>query len=229
MKRVLSILLSVSLIVTCSFGVSMSVSAGNSPMIVVSSESASKGAIKDVTISVKNNPGIASLRLSVSFPDDLTLVSFGNDGVDDQENTITKWVEYSVGSGMANQPQLSSSPIRLNWFNGSENVTGDFVFATLRFKVADDAEEGDKPIVVSYTNGTVGDSEVVDIFKLVEDDKGLLSKTEAVDFAIENGGINVTTAPDYIVGDLDGDGDVTSDDAIYLLYYTLFPDDYPLN
>ena len=34
---------------------------------------------------------------------------------------------------------------------------------------------------------------------------------------------------DYICGDVNGDDSVDSDDAIYLLYYTLLPDDYPIN
>ena len=33
----------------------------------------------------------------------------------------------------------------------------------------------------------------------------------------------------HIPGDLNGDGEVTDEDAIYLLFYTFFPEDYPLN
>jgi hypothetical protein len=33
----------------------------------------------------------------------------------------------------------------------------------------------------------------------------------------------------YIVGDINSDGEVTDADATYLLYYTIFPDDYPIS
>ena len=33
----------------------------------------------------------------------------------------------------------------------------------------------------------------------------------------------------HLKGDINGDDSVDSDDAIYLLYYTLLPDDYPIN
>ena len=32
----------------------------------------------------------------------------------------------------------------------------------------------------------------------------------------------------YIVGDIDGNEDITSTDAVYLLMYTFFPEDYPI-
>ena len=39
----------------------------------------------------------------------------------------------------------------------------------------------------------------------------------------------VFAEPDsYALGDFDGNGSVTSDDAVYLLRYTLFPDAYPI-
>ncbi|MDD6484370.1 MAG: DUF6273 domain-containing protein [Clostridiales bacterium] len=39
----------------------------------------------------------------------------------------------------------------------------------------------------------------------------------------------VEKKPSYIEGDVNGDDSVDSDDAIYLLYYTLLPEDYPIN
>ncbi len=39
----------------------------------------------------------------------------------------------------------------------------------------------------------------------------------------------VKTNPEYVIGDLNGDKKVTDADAIYLLYYTLLPDLYPIN
>ena len=38
----------------------------------------------------------------------------------------------------------------------------------------------------------------------------------------------VDTSVSYAIGDIDRDGKVTSDDAVYLLRYTLFPDAYPI-
>lgn len=225
MKKIVSVLLSVALVVTLAFGVSIIASAeSEDPTIVVSSGSTSRGGTKEITISVKNNPGIASLRLSVAFSSDLSLVSFGNDTYDGkytdakgdpaaEATNVTDWVKYNIvdngGKGFVYQPQTSESPVTLNWVSPYENVTGDFTFATLKFKVADGAELGDKDITVTYDPGY--------IFNQSEED---------VTFAIENGKVTVT---DVIKGDVDGDGVVTSDDAILVLYYSLMPDLYTVN
>lgn len=37
------------------------------------------------------------------------------------------------------------------------------------------------------------------------------------------------TVKNYVVGDVNGDGEITDEDAIYLLFYTFFPEDYPVN
>lgn len=53
------------------------------------------------------------------------------------------------------------------------------------------------------------------------------------DFIIENhtfeNGQCVCSKYDYIVGDIDGDGVISDADAIYLLYHTIFPEDYLVN
>ena len=49
---------------------------------------------------------------------------------------------------------------------------------------------------------------------------------QAVAFATVAGEI---TVKNYVVGDLNGDDVVDSDDSIYLLWYTYLPEDYPIN
>lgn len=87
-----------------------------------------------VTIALRNNPGIASLKLTISFDASLTL----------------KEIRYneSIG-GQFQQPQKKDSPIILNWFNGMADTTGDWVFATLIFD-ASGAAEGSAPITATY-------------------------------------------------------------------------------
>lgn len=53
------------------------------------------------------------------------------------------------------------------------------------------------------------------------------------DFNIVNNGGTITVEkaviePEYIVGDLNDDDEVTDSDAIYLMYHTFFPEDYPV-
>ena len=105
------------------------------PAFVVSSAKVSAGETVDITISIKNNPGIASAKLEVAFDDALTLNSVAFNG--------------DMG-GMSMQPEELASPVALNWLDFAGNFNGDAVFATLNFTVADDASAGDYSIEVSY-------------------------------------------------------------------------------
>lgn len=95
-----------------------------------------------VTVSLKNNPGIASLLLDILY---------------DTENLKLTSFEYNkeLIKGSSTVPfNEKASPPCLSMVNGAENVTGDGVLATLYFEVSDSAEGG-YPIVVSYDKNNV--------------------------------------------------------------------------
>jgi len=133
----------------------------NAPKIVISSIRAVVGSSIKVTISLINNPGLASMKLSVAF--DGTVLTLEN-------------ITYNSDmGGMSQQPQTMNSPVTLNWFNGSENFEGDAVYATLTFNISNTAE-ADSILSISVTY----DSE--DVYNIDYTD---------INFAVENGSITV--------------------------------------
>ena len=113
------------------------------PTIVVSSTSANAGETVEITIALKNNPGISSMKLKVAF--------------NDAALTLDSVTYNSTIGGMSQQPQTKNNPTTLNWFNGSANSTGDFVYATLTFTVSDTAVAGDYDIAITYEADDVYD------------------------------------------------------------------------
>lgn len=159
------------------------------PKFVVDNLVASGGDTVEVKISFKNNPGIASVKLSVAFDSLLTL----------EKITYNKDL-----NGMAQQPQSLNSPVTLNWFNGAGNTEGDIVFATLTFKVGKTAKSGDVAnISVSY--------EPNNIYRIAED-----FTEELIDFEIVNGSISVLS---HTPGDINNDGMVDNRDITRLFQY----------
>ena len=103
--------------------------AANTPTFEIAAVNADPGETVDVTVSFKNNPGIASANLKVSYGDMLTLtkVTFNNAAI----------------GGTATPPQNLGNPVTLSWVRPTEgDLTKDTVFATLTFKVADNASAG---------------------------------------------------------------------------------------
>ncbi len=113
------------------------------PTIVISRATAQAGDTGiEITVALKKNPGIASLNLIVTYAEGLTLTS----------------IEYnSAIGGMSQQPQTYGSPVVLNWFNGTADSEGDWVFATLSFDVSASAVAGDCDISLTYDPNNVYD------------------------------------------------------------------------
>ena len=113
------------------------------PQMVVEKVSANPGDTNvAVSVSVKNNPGIASLAFDVHYDADaLTLVNFTyNDAVISGSSTIPF--------------NASAQPTCLSMVNGTRNVTGDWVFATLFFDVKPSAS-GSYAISLSYDEDNI--------------------------------------------------------------------------
>ena len=93
-------------------------------------------------------------------------------------------------------------------FSDNRDVNGEIF--ELTFKVKDSVEYGNYPIGCSVTAKS----------------KNASGSEDDVVIPTVNGSINVVNV---IRGDVDGDGVVTSDDAIQVLYFTLIPDLYVVN
>ncbi len=115
--------------------------AAGSPEFAVSSANAAPGSSVEVTVSVKNNPGLTSMKFNVSFDSVLQLEK----------------VEYNTAfKGQTMQPNQMTSPVTLIWLSPFENCGQNGVFATLTFKVSSSAKNGDTAdIVLAYNPNDV--------------------------------------------------------------------------
>ena len=155
-------------------------------LFVVDDASAVPGGTMQVNVRLENNPGIAMMRLKISYDSSfLTL------------NQVTYNTEIG---GTATQPTISDGYVTLLWYNESENVEGDWIFATLTFTVKETATVGSvSDIVLTYDA-----EEVCDI------------EENNVVFSIDNG---VATVLDHVPGDINGDDGLTSKDLLRLARY----------
>lgn len=154
--------------------------------VVISSHEALAGETIQVTVSLENNPGLASAILNVSFDTSiLTLQS----------------VEYNTAmGGQTVPPQSMNSPVTLYWVSPFADMSEDCVFATLTFKVSENAKEGDNTKVnITY--------EADNVYNLAE---------ENIALNVMPGTVAVI---DYIPGDINGDGVLNNKDVTRLMQY----------
>lgn len=147
MKRIISCLLAVLLLVPAFYRTSAAAAAKDEPTFTVSSEQADPGQKVSVTIRMDHNPGIASIRMKVHFDSALILDS-------------VRYNDAGLG-GRSQQPETFQSPVTLNWFNGEADTMGDMTYAVLDFTVAQNASVGLHTVSVAYDED--------DVYNIAED------------------------------------------------------------
>ena len=140
----------------------------HSPSFIIGSSTVKRGSKSvPITIALRKNPGIASIGLTVSFDNALTL-------------TDVKYTDTFVSNAVL--PQKTSNPVKLIWVDGTQNVEGDCTFATLYLDVAEDASIGSHQIAAVYDED--------DIFRINKNKDPF--EEENVPFEVIFGSINVT-------------------------------------
>lgn len=161
----------------------------NDPMVSVENSWGQPGSIIDVNVSIKNNPGIATTKLSFTFSDELTLIGYKN-GAAFSELSITAPAELKNGEmhGSAN----------FTWYAADIDEIKDGTVLTLKFRISEDSVLN-KDCLVSVTAGS----------------SALKDRTK-VNIKTENG---YATIIDYVPGDVDMSGEVDMIDVLVLCQY----------
>lgn len=105
--------------------------------LTVESKSCSVGSIVRIPIVISDNPGIASILLTITY--------------DESALTLIEIEDTKIISG-GNHSSTLKSPYQLSWMNQTmkENITENGIIAILVFEIDKDADVGDYDIKLSY-------------------------------------------------------------------------------
>ena len=150
-RRISTIFLTIALLLTLT---STALAAESTPTVQLFGGTALAGDTTSVTISLANNPGIISLRLSVSYDTSvMTLIGIEDKGCF-QSVTFADDAE-----------KMTSSPYVILWHSATaaQPNTTNGVIATLKFSVKADAADGTYPVGVSCQTGDILDFDLKNV------------------------------------------------------------------
>lgn len=137
MKSVLAIVMTFVMMLSIA-QICVSAEETNDMVITATEKTAFPGSTVEVDITLKNNPGVASIGLDVSY--DKSILS------------LEKITYNPEMGGTTQSSKITENPATLLWINSSANYTKDATFATLTFKVNERAKENDvSDIKISYS------------------------------------------------------------------------------
>jgi hypothetical protein len=173
----------------------------NQTVISVSSATARRGERVTVDINIINNPGFAGMALKVEVPAGFTLVSY------ELGNPALRMGTY-IG------PSIPSTG-NINFVIGrTSNYTQNGLLIRLVFEVGENTAVGNYPINVMFETRDGTPSTPVN------------AALGELNMTIANGAVNVIN---YILGDVNGDGQVNSADLVLLARYLANHDGVTIN
>lgn len=149
MKKLICVLMIVALMAAF---MAVSAFAAENPQIVVESATAKAGEEVVLTVSLVNNPGISNGKITVDFD---------NTGLEFVEIDTTPATAAGFTVAMTNPAQFN-----MNFLTVADNVTGDFVLFTVKFRVLEDAE-GEFEVNLTINKLVDGNNETVE-FEVVK-------------------------------------------------------------
>lgn len=153
-KKILSFLLAAALCLSLCMTVFAS-----EPTVSVSGASAKENEVVTLKVSLKDNPGIASMKLVIDY--DEKVLELKDAAV---ESAVTN-ISGSMSSANENDGKLI-----INWLSLTGNeFSVDGNFAEIRFRVKSGAASGDSPISVSYNADDVYNGKEVNVNFAVKD------------------------------------------------------------
>ena len=182
----------------------LAVTAGSIDIAVVDAEGKAGGEV-EVAISIANHPGVGMIQFNVIF-DDTKLDYLSAETVthprieeEDRENTINDFeIPFPPADTGLNKVSVVLNP-------GIANVIDSGEVVKLKFKVLDDVEDGFTDISIVP----------VDVFKYT----GSNMDETPLQTNVINGKVEISS---QLVGDINLDETVNSDDAVLLLQHLLF-------
>ena len=209
MKKVLSVLLAVALCFSV-FSVAVFAEGEDIQLKLDAPDNAKTGDTITVTVSLESNKGYAGLMYELGF--DSTQLS-----LEDAKFVVNFAGDGSAAGmlGMFSDDKTRAASLVLPADENAAGVTTETgTLATYTFKVlANGTQEAATNVNLTLT--------VTNAFDKDTNDLSANAPTAAVS-------VEYTEAPNYVT-DLDGKAGIDEDDALYLLMYTMFAEDYPLD